>query len=92
LASITYLSSPSEIASTGHSLSQEPHAIHSSVITYAIILYAPFINSKYPPAEPEALRLLAPQRSLIAIEKHNILIEVPSKLKKLVPQWFSNDD
>jgi hypothetical protein len=36
--------------------------------------------------------LLAPQRGLIAIEKPNILIEVPSKLKKLVPQWFSNDD
>jgi hypothetical protein len=50
------------------------------------------IGSKYPPAEPEALRLLAPQRGLFAIEKPNILIEVSLKLKKLVPQWFSNDD
>ncbi|HEY4960401.1 MAG TPA: hypothetical protein VII29_06060, partial [Terriglobales bacterium] len=31
-------------------------------------------NSKYPPAEPEALRLLAPQRGLIATgEKQNQL-------------------
>ena len=28
---------------------------------------SPFTKSKYPPAEPRALRLLAPQRGLIAI-------------------------
>ncbi len=34
--SITYLPSPSEIAFTGHSASQAPQLIHSSLITYAI--------------------------------------------------------
>ena len=36
-ASITYLPSPSEIASTGHSLAQAPQLIQSSLIIYAII-------------------------------------------------------
>ena len=36
LASITNLPSPSEIALTGHSASQTPHEIHSSLIIYAI--------------------------------------------------------
>ena len=30
-------------------------------------------DSKYPPAEPEALRLLAPQRGLIAIVERQIM-------------------
>ena len=37
-ASITYFPSPSEIASAGHSPAHVPHATHSSVITYAIII------------------------------------------------------
>jgi hypothetical protein len=37
--SITYLPSPSEIASTGHSDWQAPHMMHSSEITYAIVVY-----------------------------------------------------
>ena len=36
-ASITYLPSPSEMAETGHSSEQAPHATHSSLITYAIM-------------------------------------------------------
>lgn len=36
-ASITYLPSPSLIASAGHIGTHEPHATHSSEITYAII-------------------------------------------------------
>jgi hypothetical protein len=36
LASIAYLSSPSLIALTGHSSTQVPHEIHSSVILYAM--------------------------------------------------------
>ena len=35
-ASISYLPSPSAIAPTGHSPSQVPHIIHSSLILYAI--------------------------------------------------------
>lgn len=35
-ASITYLPSPSEMAETGHSLSQEPQEMHLSSIAYAM--------------------------------------------------------
>jgi len=35
-ASITYFGSPSEIASNAHSLTHDPHMVHSSVILYAI--------------------------------------------------------
>ena len=42
-ASITYLSSPSEIEFDGHSLSQAPHEIQSSLITYAMVLPPLFI-------------------------------------------------
>ena len=38
-ASITYLSSPAEIADTGHSDSQVPQDTHSSPILYAMIFY-----------------------------------------------------
>jgi hypothetical protein len=36
-ASITYWSSPADIASTGHSASQAPHEIQELSITYAIV-------------------------------------------------------
>lgn len=36
-ASITYLPSPSLIALTGHSSAHAPQAMHSSLITYAIV-------------------------------------------------------
>jgi hypothetical protein len=50
---MTYFSSPSLIASAGHSLSQAPQAMHSSVITYAI-LSSPYLFYFYRPCE-EAL-------------------------------------
>lgn len=40
-ASITYLPSPSEIALTGHSASQAPQLMHSSLITYAMEIAPP---------------------------------------------------
>ena len=43
------------------------------------------MKSKYPPAEPEALRLLAPQRGLIAIGTKTLLIEVPLKSEDIIP-------
>jgi hypothetical protein len=47
LASMTYLSSPSLIALTGHSSTQVPHEIHSSVILYAmgVLLKASLIQA-----------------------------------------------
>ena len=50
------------------------YARHLRVEEMAHLVYAyshADTGSKYPPAEPEALRLLAPQRGLIATEKTN---------------------
>jgi len=38
-ASITYLSSPAVITSTGHSGSQAPQLMHASVMTYAKMIH-----------------------------------------------------
>jgi hypothetical protein len=43
-ASITYLSSPSEIAFTGQSAAHAPQEMHSSLITYAIAKSSFFEN------------------------------------------------
>ena len=45
--SITYISSPGDIHDTGHSGSQAPQLIHSSLIKYATYITPPNVNHKY---------------------------------------------
>jgi hypothetical protein len=43
--------------------------IGNFVLPQRLVAYQRAADNKYPPAEPEVLRLLAPQRGLTAIEK-----------------------
>jgi hypothetical protein len=56
-------------------------------------MFTSTIKSKYPPAEPGALRLLAPQRGLIAIgQNQNQTVIAQSMISLLLPSFLRKQE